>query len=60
MKLIRKQVLLDEDTSKWLELQAFKNKQAGNKELDSISKVVRQAISEFQERAEAANKKGKK
>jgi len=45
-------VMFEPEQHRWLEDEALANKRAGNKELDSISKIVRQAIDEYKAKTE--------
>ncbi len=45
--LVKKNIMFDADQHRWLEDQAFANKRAGLKDLDSISKLVRAAVEEY-------------
>lgn len=48
IELTAKQFMITVEQHQWLEDQAISNKRLGNRDLDSISKVVRAAIEEYQ------------
>lgn len=46
-------IYFDRETVEWLQDLAFANKRKGRKELDSISKIVRQAVDELKKEIES-------
>ena len=50
--LTPKQIVFTQAQHQWLLDQAYQNKRAGITDLDSISKIVRQAIEEYKQKTE--------
>lgn len=50
--LVSKQFMIQKDQHEWLEDEAIRRKREGNRDLDSISKVVRAAIDDYRKKVE--------
>jgi hypothetical protein len=52
--LVSKQVMFEPSQHYWLQGKALENKRNGTRNLDSISKIVRQAVIEYKAKSEQA------